>query len=293
MEQRAFGATGLQVSVLGLGAGHIGAPNASDRDVARLLGAALDSGLNLIDTARGYGNSEDRIGRLVNDRRDEFVLSTKVGYEIPGVPDWSGAAVTQGIDRALAQLRTEALDVCFLHSCALDVLAAGEAVAALHAAQRAGKVHVCGYSGEADALAWAIESEAFGAIQTSVNLADQWTLDTLLPRATEAGLGIIAKRPLANAAWRFAERPVGDYAEPYWERLRAMGHTPADGDWTATALRFSAFAPGVSAAIVGTSSVAHLEAAVEAVGSGPLPEGEIAGWRAAFQPFMGRWPPQI
>lgn len=293
MEQRAFGSTGLQVSMLGLGAGHIGAPDASDRDVARLLGAALDSGLNLIDTARGYGSSEDRIGRLVSNRRDEFVLSTKVGYEIPGVPDWSGAAVAQGIDRALAQLRTDHLDVCFLHSCALDVLEKGEVVAALHAAQGAGKVRVCGYSGEADALAWAIESGAFGAIQTSVNLADQWTLSTLLPRAADARLGVIAKRPLANAAWRFTERPVGDYAEPYWERLRAMARTPEDGDWTATALRFSAYAPGVSTAIVGTSSVAHLDAAVAAVSAGPLPVGEVASWKAAFQPFMGRWPPQI
>jgi aryl-alcohol dehydrogenase-like predicted oxidoreductase len=293
MEHRAFGSTGLQVSMLGLGAGHIGDPTASEDEVARLLGTALDSGLNLIDTARGYLRSEDRIGRLVSHRRDEFVLSTKVGYEIPGVPDWSAAAVTQGIDRALAQLRTDVLDVCFLHSCALDVLAAGEAVSALHAAQQAGKVRVCGYSGEAEALNWAIESGAFGAIQTSVNLADQWTLSTLMPRATEIGLGVIAKRPLANAAWRFAERPVGDYAEPYWERLQAMAITPEDGDWTATALRFSAFSPGVTTAIVGTSSVAHLQTAVEAVGLGPLPAAEIARWAAAFQPFAGRWSPQI
>ncbi|MDH3958108.1 MAG: aldo/keto reductase [Actinomycetota bacterium] len=294
MERRAFGSTGLQVSMLGLGADHIGDPTASEGEVARLLGTALDSGLNVIDTARGYLRSEDRIGRLISHRRDEFVLSTKVGYEIPGVPDWSGAAVTRGIDRALAQLRTDVLDVCFLHSCALDVLAAGEAVAALHAAQQAGKVRVCGYSGEAEALAWAIESGAFGAIQTSVNLADQWTLSDLLPRATEVGrLGVIAKRPLANAAWRFADRPVGDYAEPYWERLQAMAITPEDGDWTATALRFSTFTPGVSTAIVGTSSVAHLQAAVQAVALGPLPPGEVARWGAAYQPFMGRWLPQI
>jgi aryl-alcohol dehydrogenase-like predicted oxidoreductase len=216
MEQRPFGSTGVQVPVLGFGAGHIGSPASNDVEAGRVLDAALDAGINLIDTARGYELSEERIGRRLSHRRDEFVLSTKVGYNVPEVPDWSAAAVTGGIDRALGQLVTDTIDVCFLHSCDLDVLEAGEAVDALRRAQEEGKVRVCGYSGEGPELEWAIESGAFGAIQTSVNLADQWTAGALLPRAVEAGLGVIAKRPLANAAWRFRDRPVGRYEEPYW-----------------------------------------------------------------------------
>ena len=293
MEQRAFGATGLRVPVLGLGAGHIGSPDSGDRDAGRVLDAALDAGMTLIDTARGYGLSEERIGRLLRDRRGEFVLSTKVGYSVPGVSDWTAAAVTGGVDRALSQLGTDVIDVCFLHSCSLEVLEAGDAVAALGRAQDAGKVRVCGYSGEGRALEWAIDCGAFGAIQTSVNLADQWTATTLLPRASDAGLGVIAKRPLANAAWRFEDRPVGQYAEPYWERLREMAIEPADGDWTSTAIRFSAFAPGVSTAIVGTSSSDHLREVVDAVSRGPLPPAEVERWAAAFGPHVGTWPPQI
>jgi aryl-alcohol dehydrogenase-like predicted oxidoreductase len=293
MEQRPFGSTGLQVSVLGFGAGHIGSPASSDVEAGQVLDAALDAGMNLIDTARGYELSEERIGRLLSHRRNEFVLSTKVGYSVPGVPDWSAAAVTGGIDRALGQLATDTIDVCFLHSCSLDVLEAGEPVDALRRAQEEGKVRVCGYSGEGPELEWAIGSGAFGAIQTSVNLADQWTASALLPRAVEAGLGVIAKRPLANAAWRFGDRPVGRYEEPYWERLSVMGIEPADGDWISTAIRFSAFAPGVSTAIVGTSSAANLGDVVDAVARGPLPAAEVERWAAAFAPHLGLWPPQV
>jgi aryl-alcohol dehydrogenase-like predicted oxidoreductase len=293
MEQRAFGSTGLSVPVLGFGAGHVGAPDAREVDAERVLNAALDAGMNLIDTARGYELSEARVGRLISHRRHEFVLSTKVGYGVPGVSDWTAAAVTGGVDLALVQLAAEVIDVGFLHSCTLEVLQEGDVVDALHRAQQAGKVRVCGYSGEGPALEWAIDSGAFGAIQTSVNLADQWTATELLPRAAALGLGVIAKRPLANAAWRFRDRPVGRYEEPYWERLRAMGLEPGDGDWVGTAIRFSAFAPGVSTAIVGTSSADHLRDTVEAVALGPLPPAEIQRWRVAFAPHAGRWPPQI
>ncbi len=293
MEHRAFGSTGLLVPILGFGAGHIGSPDSRDVDAGRVLDAALAAGMNLIDTARGYELSEERIGRLLRHRRQEFVLSTKVGYSVPGVADWTRAAVTGGIDRALGVLATDVIDVCFLHSCSLEVLEEGEAVAALAEAQEAGKVRVCGYSGEGRALEWAIECGAFGAIQTSVNLADQWTATSVLPRASAAGLGVIAKRPLANAAWRFEDRPVGQYAEPYWDRLRVMGIEPADGDWTGTAIRFSAFAAGVSSAIVGSSSADHLRDVVDAVARGPLPPDEVERWVAAFAPHLAQWPPQV
>ncbi len=293
MELRPFGASGLTVSAVGFGADHIGDPDLSDSAVQRLLGEVLDSGVTLVDTARGYRLSEPRIGRWLAHRREEYVLSTKVGYGVPGLRDWSGPAVTAGIERALRALRTDVLDVCFLHSCARDVLARGEAVAALHGARDAGKVLVCGYSGEGEALRWAIESRQFGAVQTSVNLADQWSVDVLVPRAVELGMGVVAKRPLANAAWRFSDRPTGRYEEPYWERLRTMALHPADGDWVGTALRFSVFAAGVSTAIVGTSVPEHLNEAIASLGRGPLPADERRRWRAAFGHHGSGWQPQI
>lgn len=291
--QRPFGDTGLTTSVVGFGAGHIGDGAYDDAAAGRLLHAALDAGVTFVDTARGYGLSEERIGRHLSGRRDEFVLSTKVGYDVPGTEDWTAAAITGGVDRALRTLRTEVVDVVFLHSCPREILERGEVVDALLAARDAGKVRVAGYSGENDALAWAIDSGRFGAVQTSVNLADQWSLHHVLGRAAEHGLGVVAKRPLANAPWRFDSQPCGSYAELYWTRLRAMGLKPADGDWLTLALRFSAFAPGVSTAIVGTGSPHHLAEAVEAAARGPLDPDEVARWRDAFAPFAAEWPGDV
>jgi aryl-alcohol dehydrogenase-like predicted oxidoreductase len=284
VERRRFGATGLSVTPVGLGGGQIGEPWISDAVASSVLSAALDAGIGLIDTARGYGSSEERIGRVLGARRDEFLLVTKVGYDVEGAEDWSAAAVTGGVDRALRVLRTDVLDVALLHSCPLDVLRRGEVISALLTARDAGKVRVAGYSGENEALAWAVASGHFGTVETSVNLVDQWSLANVLPAAADAGIGVIAKRPLANAAWRHAERPVGVYGEAYWERFRAMAVAPADGDWAGTAARFAAFAPGVSAAIVGTASVAHLRSAVAAVERGALPSSEVERWRAAWEP---------
>jgi aryl-alcohol dehydrogenase-like predicted oxidoreductase len=293
MLQRPFGDTGLTVSSAGFGAGHIGEDEYDDAAAGRLLGAALDAGVTFVDTARGYGRSEERIGRHLASRRDEVVLSTRVGYDVPGAEDWTGQAVSGGVDLALRTLATDTIDVVFLHSCPLEVLQRGEVVEALHAARDAGKVRVAGYSGENDARAWAIGSGAFGAVQTSVNLADQWSLHHVLDDAASRGLGVVAKRPLANAPWRFAERPVGLYAELYWDRLHTLGLEPADGDWLATALRFSAFAPGVSTAIVGTGSEPHLHQTLAAEKLGPLPEQEIVRWREAYAPHAEGWPGDV
>ena len=207
-----------------------------------------------------------------------MLLVTKVGYDVEGAQDWTADAVTGGIERALGLLRTDVLDVVLLHSCGREVLQRGEVIEALHAARDAGKVRVAGYSGENEDLDWAVRSGHFGAVETSVNLLDRWSLTHVLADAAAAGLGVIAKRPIANAPWRFARRPVGEYAEAYWERLQALGTAPADGDWLQAFVRFSAHAPGVSTAIVGTASAGHLGAAVDAVARGPCrPPSSSAG----------------
>jgi aryl-alcohol dehydrogenase-like predicted oxidoreductase len=285
LDRRPLGSTGLTVTALGLGAGQIGEVSVSDAQASAVLDAAVACGVGLIDTARGYGSSEERIGRWLAARPSEaagVVVVTKVGYDVPGCADWTAAAVTGGIERAVAVLGVDALDVALLHSCSLEVLRRGDVIEALVAARDAGRVRAVGYSGENDALAWAVSSGVFAVVETSVNLADQWSLAHVLPDAAARGIGVIAKRPLANAPWRFAERPAGSYSETYWERLRAMEIEPADGDWAATAARFAAYAPGVSTAIVGTASADHLREAVASVQRGPLPDAEVARWREAW-----------
>lgn len=290
---RPFGDSGLRVPALGLGAGHLDAGRLIERDAFALLDTALDLGITFVDTARGYGDSEERIGRWLPRHRDEIVLSTKVGYDVPGAADWSREAVVLGVEQALRRLRTDTIEVVFLHSCSLEVLQRGEAIAGLLACRDDGKVRVAGYSGENEALAWAMGAGVFGAVQTSVNLADQRSLREVLPLAARAGLGVVAKRPLANVAWRHRSRPVGVYGETYWSRLREMAIGPEADDWYGTALRFAVFGQGVSTAIVGTSRPVHLAAAAEAVARGPLPESERRRWQDAFAAHAGEWPGEV
>lgn len=289
MDKRAFGATGLEVSIIGLGGGQVGSERRSEDDAGRFLNAVLDMGINFIDTARMYGHSEERIGRHISHRRSEFVLSSKCGYEIPGYENWTGPCVTAGVERALGMMRTDHIDIMHLHSCPRDVLERGEVIEALEGTVRAGKVRIAAYSGENDALEYAIQTGRFGSIQTSVNICDQRGIDKYLPAAVERKLGVIAKRPLANAPWRYPERPAGEYVEHYWERFRAMGFHEMNHDWNDVALRFVAFTPGVSTIITGTANLGHLRKNFEAVSKGPLPDDVYGKLRDAFKAHGENW----
>ena len=289
MMQREFGTTGLRVSVLGLGAGQVGAEALPEEEAGRLLNRALDLGLTLIDTARGYGMSEERIGRHLAHRRDEFMLSSKGGYGVEGIQDWSPECIRAGVEQALRLLRTDHLDVFHLHSCPLDTLRREDLLGALEEVRAAGLIRVCAYSGENEALVWAVESSHFGSVETSVNVADQWSLHHVLPEAKVRGLGVIAKRPIANAAWQYQERPTGQYAEVYWERLQALRLDTGGLEWPEFALRFSAFAFGVSSAIVGTASIQNLERNVQMVEAGPLPQSLLNRIVAAWQEHGQAW----
>jgi aryl-alcohol dehydrogenase-like predicted oxidoreductase len=293
MHLRPLGNTGLLVPTLGLGAGHIGGHELDEPEVARLLGEALDGGLTLIDTARSYGLSEVRIGRNLAHRRHEFVLSTKGGYGVDGVPDWSAEAVARGIDEALTRLRTDYIDVFHLHSCGLEILAREDVLRALDDARRAGKIRVAAYSGENEALELAVRSRVFGAVQCSINLCDQRSVAGILREASHLDLGVIGKRPLANASWRFTERPTGHYAEAYWDRLRIMRLPLDGGDWLETALRFAAFQPGVSSVIVGTARIDHLRHNLAAVEKGPLVPALAEHIRLSFATHDHDWIGQI
>ncbi len=104
---------------------------------------------------------------------------------------------------------------------------------------------------------------------------------------------MIAKRSVANAPWRYTERPVGEYCEEYWARLQAMALDNHDMPWSELALRFSAFAPGVSSAIVGTTRIEHLTHNLEQALKGPLPEDIVAEIHAAFKRCDHDWIGQL
>lgn len=281
MIYRNFGNTGLKVSALGFGAGQIGDYNVPEKQVEHLLNGALDLGINLIDTARGYYASEERVGKYISHRRSEFILSTKVGYGIEGFHDWTYDIIIAGVDDALRILRTDYIDIVHLHSCSLDILQNGEVIDALNKTVENGKVSIAAYSGENEELKFAVDSNLFSSIMTSVNICDQVDIDNSIKAAKVKKMGVIAKRPLANALWRFAERPYGNYAETYWLRWKEM-NLPEQNDWQDIFIRFSAFTNGVDSAIIGTTKIDHLKQSIRSIEKGPLPEDIFNTIRKSF-----------
>lgn len=294
MEKRRLGRTGLEVSALGFGGGPVGFLSTEQDKVSEIINYLLDNGVNFIDTAAGYPGSEEAIGNAVGSRRHEYVLVSKCGQAFDDLDGeaWSATVITQTVDRALRRLKTDHLDVMLLHSCDQEVLEKGEAVEALVKARDAGKIRHVGYSGDNEASLYAAGLEAVDVIETSVNICDQANIDTLLPEAQKRDIGIIVKRPVANAAWLGTGEQPGFYANytmTYAERFAAMGLSPGDigftgGDdaWPKIALRFTLSQPGVTTAIVGTTNPKNAKLNIAAAEEGPLPDAVIDAIRAAF-----------
>ncbi|MGA2411265.1 MAG: aldo/keto reductase [Candidatus Binataceae bacterium] len=275
MEKRRLGRTGLEVSVLGSGGSEIGYHRAAPAKVATLLNRALDAGLNLIDTAACYDISEELIGNAIGGRRGDYYLMTKCGHSagLP-LPEWTPQLVSRSIERSLLRLRTDYIDVVQFHSCSASTLHGDDLIAALVDARDAGHARFIGYSGDGDDALYAIAMGVFDTLQISVNIADQEALGRILPSAIAQDMGIIAKRPLANAAWLMSRWKVGSYDRPYWDRLRKLdyGFLRRDrGAAVGTALRFTLSVPGVHSAIAGTTKPSRWEQNAALVAEGPLP----------------------
>ncbi len=292
MEKRSFGKTGMELSVLGFGGAEIGFDRVSETEVAHLLGAALDAGLNVIDTAECYG-SEGSIGAAVAHRRDDFHLFTKCGHS-GGFPeeDWDSAMLEKTIDRSLSLLKTDYLDLIQLHSCSEDLLRQGDVIAILQRARDAGKTRFIGYSGDSAAALYAIQCGAFDSLQTSVNIADQECIDLTLPEAARAGMGVIAKRPIANVAWKSGSNPPeNNYHKSYWERLGKLEYPflrpGADADAVSITLRFTLAQTGVTTAIVGTTKPDRWKENAALLDAGPLAPDQIQAIRDRWRAVAG------
>jgi aryl-alcohol dehydrogenase-like predicted oxidoreductase len=257
IERRALGRTGLAVSVLGFGGSGIGFERVDAATVRELVADALDAGLNVVDTAECYGDSEALLGAAVADRRRDYHLFTKCGhFEGTGRDDWRPESLERSIARSLERLRTDHVDLLQLHSCSEDDLRRGDVIAVLRRARERGQTRFLGYRGDGAAARHAVECGGFDVLQTSVNVADQEAIELTLPLAHAHGLGVIAKRPIANAAWRTGRRPDNAYHHVYWDRLQRLDYDflrrpPADA--VGVALRFTAAIPGVHTLIVGTT----------------------------------------
>ncbi len=287
MEKRKFGKTDMEVSVLGFGGAEIGFnPQQTQEDVNELLNSALDAGLNLIDTAAGYLKSEQMIGEAVGKRRKEFYLITKCGA-LDGFTrsDWSVKGILATIETSLRDLKTDYLDIAQLHSCDREILKRGEAIEGLQRAQEKGYTRYMGYSGDNEDARYAVEMDIFDSLQTSVSIADQTPIDTNIKLAATKNIGVIAKRPIANAVWRHDSKPDESYHHEYWDRIQKLKFnflTKSLEEATATALRFTLSIPGVDTLIVGTTKPNRWQENARYVAEGKLSVEE-------YEAIRNRW----
>jgi aryl-alcohol dehydrogenase-like predicted oxidoreductase len=287
MERARLGKTGLDVSRLGFGGAEIGFdPKVTQADVDKLLNSAMDAGLNLIDTAAAYMASERMIGAAIGGRRNDFVLMSKCGaLEGFGRSDWSKQGILETIQQSLRNLQTDHLDVAQLHSCGLEILKQGEVIEALIVARERGYTRFVGYSGDRFDAKYAVGMDFFDTLQTSVSIADQEAIELTIPLAKKRDMGVIAKRPIANAVWRRAEKPDSSYHWPYWERVQKLKYPFLQKGLErsiAQALRFTLSIDGVTAAIVGTTHPDRWHENAKYVATGKLDKQE-------FDAIRERW----
>ncbi|MFU1792974.1 aldo/keto reductase [Paenibacillus azoreducens] len=285
MEKRSFGKTGMEVSILGFGGQQIGQEQELSK-VEKLLNHALDEGLNVIDTAECYGDSEELIGKILSHRRDEYYLFTKCGHAAGfDGEDWNPAMLEKSIDRSLKRLQTDYVDVIHLHSCSEKILRQGAVIEVLQKAKEQGKTRFIGYSGDRTDALYAVQTGLFDSLMISLNIADQEAIDLALPEAVERKMGVIAKRPVANVAWTYETLPEKAYPYVYWQRLKKLQYDFLTDSERAvlTALRFALNVPGVSTAIVGTQKPGRWSENAKLLRSSTLSEQEYEQIRARWK----------
>ncbi len=220
MEYRILGKTGLRVSEIGYGAAQIGNINLPESQADRSLNAVLDAGINFIDTAAMYGQSEARIGKFISHRREEFVLATKCGDYVAEsngkrgiVRDYSRDGILRTIDDSRKKLDMDVIDIVQFHG--LPEPADDEQVAfeALLDAREKGWTRFIGVSADGPSAAAAARRWDLDTQEFTYNILYQESAENLMPTLRSLGMGTIIKRPISNAVW---EKTANDPMATTW-----------------------------------------------------------------------------
>jgi aryl-alcohol dehydrogenase-like predicted oxidoreductase len=305
MEHRRLGASGLTVSVVGLGTNNFGM-KLDDDGCREVLDAALDAGITLIDTADSYGQSEARLGALLKGRRDDVVLATKFGSDVTRMgldngADWGARGsrryVRRAVEASLTRLQTDWIDLYQLHRPDPQT-PIEETLSALDDLVREGKVRYVGHSNfsgfETAHAEWTARTrgyERFISAQNEYNLLKTRAETDLVPALQQYGIGLLPYFPLASGLL------TGKYSRgadlPEGSRLQAWGMTISDRDFDKVE-RLTAFAqergrslldvaigglaarPTVSSVIAGATSAEQVRANVAAGAWVPTAEDAAA-----------------
>jgi aryl-alcohol dehydrogenase-like predicted oxidoreductase len=229
MEQRRLGQDGPQVSAIGLGCMSIGIADVytssvhDDTNAIELIHRALDLGINFLDTANIYGDSEIKVGKALSGRRDSVVLATKFGIvtdspvqdrAVDGTPENARRAC----DKSLQRLGVEHIDLYYLHRVDPKV-PIEETVGAMAELVRAGKVRHLGLSeASPETVRRAHKIHPIAAVQTEYSLFSREPEDGLLPVLGELGIALVAYSPLGRGFLGGRFRSVDDLAPDDWRR---------------------------------------------------------------------------
>ena len=293
MQYRQLGASGLQVSAIGLGANNFG----RRVDVAgteKVVHAALDAGVNMIDTSNSYGDglSEDFIGRALNGRRHEAVLATKVSSRVSDGPNNSGNSrkhIYDQVDISLRKLRTDYIDLYQIHWWDPNT-PIEETLRALDDLVRAGKIR---YAGCSNFAAWQVcESHwtartlgisGFVSMQPHYSMLYRKPEEEMIPFCEKYGIGILPYYPLENGfltgkyrrgqpapdGTRLSENDRGALTSGNFDILEALEAFASERGHTILELAFAWLlaSPMVSSVIAGATRPEQVQA-----------NAAVAGW---------------
>lgn len=329
MEMRVYGRTGLRLSALGFGCGAVGGlmVRGEPRDQERAIARAIEAGVNYFDTAVQYGDgeSEKNLGRALQSlKRADLVVGTKV--RLPAADRGRiGEAIAQSLDRSLARLRRDRVDIFHLHNSvtesgggpALSVRQVlDEVVPAFERLREAGKIRFLGLTavGETAALHQVIDSGKFDSAQVVYNMLNPSAAMSLPPdypaqdyerlfeRTKAAGTGVVGIRVLAGGALSGSAArhpiaspppaPIGsamnydaDVARAH--RLQPLVSEGFAASLTEAATRFALSQPAIGTILVGIATAEQFEEALKAVAKGPLPAAALDRLAALQQGFAG------
>jgi aryl-alcohol dehydrogenase-like predicted oxidoreductase len=275
---RTLGRTGLSVSALGLGTVElgldygIGAPGEFGRpaeaDSIRLVHAALDAGINFVDTARAYGDSERVLGVALAKRRDDVVIATKVDPLRRDGSVWEGAELhrymQESLETSLRLLGTDHIDIWMIHSINAAVLGQREIIADVFAdARRRGQIGWTGASFYgADLPEEALGYDLFDVMQVTYSVLDQRLNERVFPLAAERDVGIVVRSILLKGALTERAEHLPPHLEPLRMRSRQFRALLAAADEEMTpaqgAILFGLANPHIDTVLVGVRTEAEL-----------------------------------
>jgi aryl-alcohol dehydrogenase-like predicted oxidoreductase len=284
MIRNTLGRTGLEVTQPGYGSMGLRGPRTwgvrvvDDEAADRILNAVLDAGINFIDTSPDYGISEERIGRYIGSRRDEFILATKCGcvytqreehLELDHV--WKKDVIRRNLETSLERLRTDCIDVLQFHGGEAETLQREGLIDLLAEFRDQGLIRLMGVSSSLPKLPAMIDLGVFDTFQIPYScLAPEHHV--WITKAAETGAGVIIRGGIAHGG------PDAEIQRPalneVWNSAGLDAVLPAGMSRAELILRYTISHPHCHTTIVGTCDPAHLEENLAAVAKGPLP-GEV------------------